>query len=101
MLPERDSRALRSVHRAGLNRYCARVLEECAAATQDTASSPHDGYLRLIRLVTDRNAKMAAAFDDLRRSTAIQRLASMIGRPAELAHIDVYQDGRSVRWCGY
>lgn len=77
-LPERDWRLLRSVHRAALDRYCARVLEECATIIQDTKSSSHDRYVRLFRLVKERDENVAAAFDDLRRSTAIQRLGSMI-----------------------
>src|SRR4030095_9238997 len=59
-------------------RYCARVLEECAAVMQDADSSAHDRYLRLFRLIKERDGRIAAAFDDLRRSTAIQRLAAMI-----------------------
>ena len=77
-LPEGDWRVLRSVHRTALDRYCARVIEECAAGIRDTDSSPHDRYLRLFRLVKERDESIAAAFNDLRRSTAIQRLASMI-----------------------
>lgn len=78
MLPEGGWRVLRSVHRTALDRYCARVLEECAAEIRDTDSSSHDRYLRLFRLVKERDENIAVAFNDLRRSTAIQRLASMI-----------------------
>ena len=66
------------MHRAALNRYCARVLEECGTALRDAGSSPHDRYLRLFRLLNERDESIAAAFNDLRRSTAIQRLAYMI-----------------------
>ena len=77
-LPETDWRLLRSVHRAALDRYSTRVLEECAATIRGTAPSPHDRYLRLFRMLKERDESIAAAFDDLRRSTAIQRLAAMI-----------------------
>jgi hypothetical protein len=77
-LPERDWRLLRSVHRAALDRYCARALEDCATVIRDTKGSSHDRYLRLFQLLKGQNESIAAAFDDLRRSTAIQRLASMI-----------------------
>ena len=76
--PETDWRLLRSLHRAALDQYCTRVLEECAATIQGADPSPHDRYLRLFRLLKERDESMAAAFDDLRRSTAIQRLAAMI-----------------------
>ena len=74
---ETDWRLLRSVHRAALDRYCTRVLEECAAAIR-ADMSPHDRYLRLFRLLKERDQAIASAFDDLRRSTAIRRLAAMI-----------------------
>jgi hypothetical protein len=45
---------------------------------RDEDLSAHDRYLRLVRLVRERDDGVAAAFDDLRRSTAIQRLAGMI-----------------------
>jgi hypothetical protein len=76
--PEADWRLLRSLHHAALDRYCARVLEECATVLRDADVSAHDRYLRLFRLLKERDPRIAAAFDDLRRSTAIQRLAGMI-----------------------
>ena len=78
-IPESDWRVLRSVHRAALDRYCARVLDECERAIRVGDGSAHDRYLRLFRLLKERDASVAAAFNDLRRSTAIQRLAAMIG----------------------
>jgi len=76
-LPESDWRLLKSVHRTALDRYCSRVLEK-SAETIGGEGSAHDRYLRLYRLLKDRDRNLAAAFDDLRRSTAIQRLAAMI-----------------------
>jgi hypothetical protein len=77
-LPESDWRLLRSIHRAALERYCTRVLEECAVVIGDGQSSAHDRYVRVFRLVRERDDEIAVAFNDLRRSTAIRRLASMI-----------------------
>ena len=77
-LPERDWKLLRSLHRAALARYCARVLDECTAVIGDDKFSAHDRYLRLVRLLLERDDRVAAAFNDLRRSTAMQRLAAMI-----------------------
>jgi len=76
--PESDWKLLRSLHRAALERYCARVLDECAVVVRDDKLSAHDRYLRLVRLVRVRDDRVAAVFNDLRRSTAIQRLAGMI-----------------------
>ena len=76
--PESDWKLLRSLHRAALERFCARVLDECAVVMRDDNLSAHDRYLRLVRLVRERDDAIAAAFDDLRRSTAIRRLAGII-----------------------
>src|SRR5262245_27807922 len=77
-LPESDWRVLRTLHRIALDRYCARVLDECAAVLRSTGGSPHDRYMQLFRLVRDRDDELADAFNDLRRSSAIRRLAAMI-----------------------
>jgi len=64
--PEHDWRLLRVVHRTALDRYCTRVLEECVATIRGTDISPHDRYLRLFRLLKERDESIATAFDDLR-----------------------------------
>lgn len=76
--PERDWKHLRTLDRVALNRYCARILEECVAVIDDSAASPHERYLRLYRLLQKRDDSLATAFDDLRRSTATLHLASMV-----------------------
>ena len=78
MIPEHDWRLLRALHRTALDRYCTRVLEECAATIRKADSTPHDRYLHLFRLLKERDQRLASTFDDLRRSTAIQRLAAMV-----------------------
>ena len=54
------------------------MLDECAVVMRDDKLSAYDRYLRLVQLVRERDDRVAAAFDDLRRSTGIQRLAAMI-----------------------
>jgi hypothetical protein len=76
--PESDWQLLRSLHREALERYCARVLDECAVVMRDDKRSAHDRYIRLVRLAQERDDRVAAVFNDLRRSTAIRRLAAMI-----------------------
>jgi len=82
---ERDWLHLRRVHRVALERFCARVLDEAAAISHggrdghDGGRSAHERYLALFRLVRERDAAMEAAFDDLRRSTGLQRLSAMLG----------------------
>jgi len=76
-LPERDWKHLRTVHRAALERYCARALADCASVTGNQSSTAHERFLALFRLVQHRNAEVARTFDDLRRSTAIEHLLRM------------------------
>ena len=77
-LPEGDWKHLRSVEAVALNRYCARVLEEVAGVIGRTEGLHHERYLRLYAVVEDRDRELARAFNDLRRSTAIQHLAGWI-----------------------
>ena len=43
----------------------------------DESTSPHERYLRLYELVRERDKALASAFDDVRRTTAMARLATM------------------------
>jgi hypothetical protein len=100
---ERDWKYLRALHATALDRYCTRVLDESSAVIRDTSDSSHDRYLRLFHLLQERNDEMATAFDDLRRSTAVQRLAAMVGlgllTEQELAgfNADVQETVRALR----
>lgn len=76
--PERDWKYLRSIERSVLERYCVRVLKESLAIIDDADTAPHDRYLRLFRLLDERDRTMARAFNDMRRSTAFRRLASWV-----------------------
>lgn len=91
--PERDWKHLRAVHPAALARYSERVLEEAAAIIERPDVPAHERYLGLIRVLRDRNREMSDAFDDMRRSTAMLRLASLVGlqllTEAELSQFSV------------
>lgn len=75
--PERDWKHLRKVHRLALERYCERVLQECAAILSDSGSTAHERYLKLYRITRERDRELAEAFDDMRRSRATVRLVAM------------------------
>src|SRR3569832_462905 len=76
--PERDWKYLRSIEGSVLARYCERVLKESSAIIADADAAPHDRYLRLFRLLDERDRTMARAFNDMRRSTALRHLASWV-----------------------
>src|SRR5438046_1604351 len=73
-IPESDWRRFKEVHNKLLERYCSRILEEVAAASQDTEGAAHDRYMKVYKLIQERDKQMANAFDDFRRSTAVMQL---------------------------
>ena len=85
-LPEHDWKHLRTIKDAALNRYCERVLLESADVVGDTALTPHQRYLKLFKLMQDRDRELADTFDGLRRSTALLQLMSM-------RHLGLVTDG--------
>ena len=77
-LPERDWKHLRGLHQVALERYCTRVLDEIRTLAADETGSAHDRYLRLYRMLQERDRALATAFDDMRRTMAIPRLAAIL-----------------------
>ena len=77
-IKESDWKVFRHLHSIALERYCQRVLEEVRLAAACNDSSYHDCYLKVDRLIRDRDKTMARAFDDVRRSTALVLLLNII-----------------------
>ena len=76
-IPEPDWRRFKEVRAKLLERYCCRVLEEVAAASEGAEDSAHARYLKIYQLIQKRDKEMANAFDDFRRSTAVMQLGIM------------------------
>ena len=76
-IAERDWKVLRDLKPVLLDRLCTRIMDECRRVMDDDARTPHQRYLTLFETIRDRNDELADAFDDMRRSRAIQRLAWM------------------------
>ena len=76
-IPEPDWRRFKEVHAKLVERYCSRILEEVAAASQATEGSAHDRYVKVYRLIKERDKELSTAFDDYRRSTAVMQLGIM------------------------
>jgi hypothetical protein len=76
---ERDWKHLRTVHEIALERFCSQALDDAVAIARDGGLSAHERYLQLFQLLHERNDAMATAFDDMRRSTGLQRLIAMVG----------------------
>jgi hypothetical protein len=76
-IPESDWKLLRQLHALALDRFCQRLLSEVSRLSSDATVNPHKRYLAVFKFVNQRNDELADAFDDMRRSTALLRLASM------------------------
>jgi len=75
-IPESDWRQFKLVHAQILERFCAQALEEVAAAAKSTQGTAQR-YLRVSRLIEERDDELVNAFDDFRRSTAEIQLIIM------------------------
>ena len=76
-ISEADWRLLRQLEPVARDRFCDRVLAEVVARAADAGAGSHARYLQVYRLLQRRDRELAAAFDDLRRSTAYLQLARM------------------------
>jgi hypothetical protein len=76
---EPDWKHLRRVKDAALERFCERALRECSEIIADPARTAHERYLAIFEVLEERDDELAAAFNDLRRSSALLKLTSMRG----------------------
>lgn len=74
-ISEPDWKRFRQLQRIALERFCQRVLSEIDRAASDVNKTSHERYLAVCQLIERRDRELADAFNDLRRSTALQQLA--------------------------
>lgn len=74
-VPEIDWKVFRSLRERALERFAEHVLGELTRICSDRSSSAHERYLRIHRLLAERDRSMATAFDHLSRSRMLQHLA--------------------------
>jgi hypothetical protein len=72
--PERDWKTFRELHKIALARYCDRILDELRQVIANKTESSHDRYLKIYRIIHRRDKELGQAFNDFRRSTALQQL---------------------------
>jgi hypothetical protein len=77
---ESDWKILRDLSKVALERFCERTLGEIAAITIATSRGAHERYLEVFRLIDRRDEELALAFNGLRRSNAVIKLATMRSR---------------------
>ncbi|MCC6698627.1 MAG: hypothetical protein IT365_23590 [Candidatus Hydrogenedentes bacterium] len=76
-VPESDWKRFKIVREKLLERFCERVIAEIASAMTAPGSTAHERYLKIYRLLKQRDEELADAFNDLRRSTALDQLLIM------------------------
>ena len=60
-----------------LDRFCERVLDEIQRIASDPSRSPHERYVAIYKHARERDKKLAALFDEFRRSSALLQLMLM------------------------
>jgi hypothetical protein len=74
-MTESEWKLFRQLRTVALDRFCQRVLSEVGELAVDADRTSHERYLAVFRLMKRRDEELAAAFDNPRRSTALQQLA--------------------------
>lgn len=75
---ESDWKLLRELFPVALERLCGRILEEIRRIDADTTKGAHQRYQEIYELMQRRDKEVARAFNDLRRSTALIKLVTIL-----------------------
>ena len=79
-IKESDWKILRQLKSQALERLCKEILLEIAPINTDPAKTYYERYLSIYKILQRRDKEVARIFDDLRRSTALIKLAAMKSR---------------------
>jgi hypothetical protein len=73
-IPEGDWKVFSELHKTALERLCDKILREAQAEIERPATSSHERYLKLFKLIEARDDDIGRAFNDFRRSTALMQI---------------------------
>jgi hypothetical protein len=76
-IKESDWKVFRELRSIALERFCRRILDEIQQEAADADRGTHERYLAVYDRIRRRDREIADAFNDPRRSTAIQRLLAI------------------------
>ncbi len=76
-ISESDWKLLRRLQPIALDRFCEAVLSEVARLASGSAKDNHARYLKLFKLIQERDEELGEAFNDVKRSIAYLKLAHM------------------------
>ena len=73
-ISERDWKVFRELRLVALERFCDQLLMEAKAEIERPEKSSHEKYLKLYKLIEQRDDEVAKGFNDRRRSTALMQI---------------------------
>ncbi len=76
-ISESDWKVFRRLREVALERFCHRALAQMQYVATEPEKTSHARYLAAWRVMNDRNNELAAAFDNPRRSAALEQLLLM------------------------
>ena len=74
-ITESDWKKLRSLKTRALNQACGRILDAAVPIIENREDREYDAYMDLWKLLKKEDKLIALMFDDLKRSTALFKLA--------------------------
>ena len=74
-ISEKDWKKLRSLKDSALNIACERIFEKIKKLINSRGTETHKYYLKLWKMLKEEDKEISLMFDDLKRSTAIFKLA--------------------------
>ena len=88
-IEEPDWKVFKKVRERALERFSARVLDECVNIRRDESKTEYERYIALYQLLQERDQQMAKAFDEFSRSSA--RISLMLMFKYDLLTADEVQ----------
>ncbi len=76
---EADWKRFRRLRESALEQFCARTLSEAAELSARDEPSAHENYLKLFRLIQERDKEIVMAFDSPSRSQMYRQLGAFRG----------------------
>lgn len=76
-IPEKDWKLLRTLKDELLNSACEEIFKKVNSISKNRSKNQHKAYLELWDLIDKENDKIGEMFDDLKRSNAVMKLASL------------------------
>ena len=75
-IAERDWKKLRSLKESALNIACERIFQKIEKLIDSRGAESHKYYIKLWKVMREQDKEISLMFDDLKRSTAILKLAA-------------------------